>query len=103
MTETAYDKNHTDIMACIGYICVQWALLEQILLQTIFVMQDLESTEGEICFGGLDIQPRVNLAINLAKHQKAPKKIINELKEIISNYWTKHVINNINYCSLFSS
>jgi transcriptional/translational regulatory protein YebC/TACO1 len=61
---------------------MQWSLLEHILLHTIFAITDTEHKEGEIIFGGLDMQPRVNAAINLARHHKAPKDIIDRLKAI---------------------
>lgn len=69
-------------MSAIGYVCVQWSILEHVLLHAIFALTDMPHEQGEIAFGGMDIQPRVNAALNLARFQKAPRMIQSGLLEI---------------------
>ena len=57
----------------VGNICVQWAHLEYLLALAIWSLLRLDQETGKIVTGGLDIRPRLNMAINLAKHLKAPE------------------------------
>lgn len=59
------------IKVAIGEVCLQWARLEMALIGLICQIEPME-TETDILFGGLDIQPRVNMAISLAQHRKLP-------------------------------
>ncbi|NRD88778.1 hypothetical protein C8024_03880 [Sphingopyxis sp. BSNA05] len=73
---------HIKILTSIGYICVQWALLEYLVLHSIFAIVDMDEKQGDILFGGLDMQPRLNTALNLAKHHEAPEQITDQIKSI---------------------
>ena len=68
--------------AGIGHVCLQWALLETTLLAVLNVLENLPTDEGAIMFGGLDVHKRLNMAINLSAHHKAPPHIIRQLKDI---------------------
>ena len=72
----------------IGNIAAQWSHLEYKLAQTIWILLGLEEGTGKIVTGGLDMLPRINMAINLSRHLKAPRcltellvKIRKELQE----------------------
>jgi len=69
------------IRAAIGNVCLQWSRLEMIVLGLICTIEPIDLEKGYIMFGGLDILPRVNMAINLARHNKYPPQI---LKRIIA-------------------
>lgn len=69
-------------MAAIGHICLQWARLEMALLGVIYAIEDMPVEKGEIIFGGLDIKPRVNMAIGLARYSKVPQRIVRRLVEL---------------------
>ena len=79
MAKASHDEQ---VLGTIGYICVQWALLETLLIHSIFAMLDMPHKTGAIAFGGLDMLPRANMVINLARHFKAPKPITDRLVEI---------------------
>ena len=67
------------IKVTIGEVCLQWARLEMTLIGLICQIEPLETEKAFIIFGGLDIQPRVNMAINLARHNKVPPSIIKRI------------------------
>ena len=52
----------------IGNIAAQWSHLEYKLAQTIWILLGLEEGTGKIVTGGLDMLPRINMAINLSRH-----------------------------------
>ena len=56
------------IMAAIGHVCVQWALLENNLLAVLSAIEGMPVPQTTIVFGALDMKPRLNMAINLADH-----------------------------------
>jgi hypothetical protein len=64
----------------IGFICVAWAELENKFSQTIWATLRVDIETGKIITGGLDMVPRANMAINLARHKKAPRYIIKALE-----------------------
>lgn len=68
------------IMAGIGHICLQWARLEMALLAVIYAIEDMPSEKGHIIFGGLDMLPRANMAINLARYEKLPIRLIKRIE-----------------------
>lgn len=71
------------IMACIGYVCVQWALLENNLLGVLAASQNVTIDEAAILFGSLDMRPRLTKAIGLAEFHcwKQPlKKRLRDLR-----------------------
>jgi hypothetical protein len=64
----------------IGQICLHWSYLELLLATTIWNILKLDEDTGKIVTGGLDIEGRANMALNLAKHRKAPADVIAVLK-----------------------
>lgn len=80
MTETPrsiapFDKR----LAYIGNICTQWAGLEYKVAHCIWYLLSLDAETGKIVTGGLDMQPRLNMAINLARHLGGPKPLLDQL------------------------
>jgi hypothetical protein len=73
---------HLKIMGGIGHVCLQWALLETTLMAVLNLFVKLVPEEGAVVFGGLDMLGRLNMAINLADHHKAPFPIGQELRNI---------------------
>ena len=72
------------IMAGIGAVCVQWAVLEQMVLGVIATVEDQRLERVYLMFGGLDLRPRLNMAIALASDRNIPSPIISRLKSIRS-------------------
>lgn len=69
-------------MGGIGHVCLQMSLLELTLAHIIWAFLDLDHDTGAIVTGGLDILPRINMAINIAEHKKAPLPIKAGLRDI---------------------
>ena len=69
-------------MATVGYVCLQWSRLEMGILGVIYTIEDMPAEKGEIIFGGLDILPRVNMAINLARYAKLPPRFTKRLTNV---------------------
>lgn len=63
----------------IGMICKHWADIEYTLSLTIWHLLKLDPETGKIVTGGLDMQPRANMALNLARHTKQPPPFIKAL------------------------
>jgi hypothetical protein len=76
------DYNHAVIMAGIGYVCVQWALLETVAANVIWAFLTMDHETGAIVTGGLDLRPRLSMAIALAEHVKAPPHIKSGIRQI---------------------
>ena len=70
------------VMACIGYVCVQWSMLEQTILNFIGVVEKMQPEECYIAFGTLDIRPRLNMAIKLARYHNVKVSLIVRLEKI---------------------
>lgn len=70
------------VMACVGHVCIQWSLLEQTLIIILGTCQSIPPDEAAIVFGGLDMKPRLNLAINLAEHHKWPPPLVKRLRKL---------------------
>jgi hypothetical protein len=66
-------------LACVGRVCIEWATLEYHLANAIWFLVDLDKPTGRIVTGGLDMLPRLNMAINLARHKRADKLLISAL------------------------
>jgi len=69
-------------LSSIGHVCLQWSLLELTLLALLSNMEDMDIEKGEVIFGGLDIKPRVNMAISLGTRHKLPPPLLAELRAI---------------------
>ncbi len=64
----------------IGSICDQWSFVEYMLLRSMRKLCGFTDDEiGKILFGGLDMRPRVAMAIELARHFKAPAPFVTAL------------------------
>lgn len=72
----------TAFLASIGHVCLQWSLLELTLIAVLCAIEGIPDEKGDLIFGGLDMQPRINTAINLARYHKLPRPLINELVAI---------------------
>lgn len=59
-------------MAGIGHVCLQWALLEHLLLGCIAAVEGMPLEKTYIMFGGTDMIARCGIAINLARQAKLP-------------------------------
>ena len=70
------------IMACIGHVCVQWALLENNIIAVLCACQNIPTDEAAILFGSLDMKPRLNMAINLARYHKWPRNLVTNLENL---------------------
>lgn len=69
-------------LTCIGNICVQWSALEHQAACVIWSMLDINEGTGRFITGGMDLQPRLNVAIRIATHLGAPKEVLTDLKEV---------------------
>jgi hypothetical protein len=66
--------------AAIGLVCGEWSTLEYNLSIVIWRLLGLDPDTGKIVTGGLDLLPRVNMAINLARHVKQNRATIAALE-----------------------
>lgn len=66
-------------MASIGHVCVQWALLEHSLLSLIGTVEAMPLEKVYRIFGSLDMMPRCNMTINLARDAKAPTALVKRI------------------------
>ena len=69
-------------LSSIGHVCLQWSLLELTLLAFLSSLEEIDVEKGEIIFGGLDIKPRINMAITLATQHNLPLPMLKELRAI---------------------
>lgn len=69
-------------LSTIGHVCLQWSLLELTLLALLSDMEGIDLEKGEIIFGGLDIKPRINMAITLGTRHKLPPPMLKELRAV---------------------
>ena len=67
------------IKTCIADVCLQWSRLEMTIMGLICQIEPMEMEKAYIVFGGLDILPRINMAINLARFNKIPPPIIKRI------------------------
>lgn len=71
-----------DHLVKIGNICWQWSMLEFSVAGLIWRLLGIDPDTGKIVTGGLDMIPRLNMAINLARHMKAPRYVTDELAKV---------------------
>jgi hypothetical protein len=69
-------------LAGIGHVCLQWALLEQTVLAIIASAEDLPFDKVYTRYGGLDMQPRISMALKLAHEAKWPVRLTKKLEGI---------------------
>ena len=70
---------HLKIMAGIGGVCVQWALLEHLVLGMIATNENMTLDRVYLIFGSLDMKPRLDMAINLARASKTPEPLVKRI------------------------
>lgn len=63
-------------MIHIGNICGQWASVEYVLSILIWQLLKVDSETGKILTGGLDMMPKLNMAITLGNHLRAPRALV---------------------------
>lgn len=80
-TNAAAEQNA--FLCTIGHICLQWALLEQTILFIIGAIENVPIQKAFVMFAGLDMLPRLTMAINLAQEAKLPHlRFIKPLQDI---------------------
>ena len=79
MSDSPEVSDGVKMMTAIGHICLQWARLEMGLLGIIYTIEGMPMEKGEIIFGGLDILPRVGMALNLGRYAKIPPPMIKRI------------------------
>ncbi len=70
------------IYAGIGVVCVEWALLEHMMLGLISCAENTSLEKTYMMFGTLDMLPRINMALKLARHEKWPPKLSSRIEKI---------------------
>lgn len=70
------------VLAAIGQVCLQWARLEMTLIALLCTIDEVETERAYILFGGLDILPRVNAALNLARYRKIPPHLVRRIESV---------------------
>jgi hypothetical protein len=70
------------IMAAIGHVCLQWSRLEMAVLGLLVAIELTEFEKGALLFGHLDLQPRVNMALNLARAKKLPPPVLGRITAV---------------------
>lgn len=75
-------SEETKHFAAIGHICLQWALLEHTVLALIAAAEHMPMPKVHIIFGGLDMLPRVNMAITLARQARWPQHLVKRIEVI---------------------
>jgi hypothetical protein len=76
-----FDEPSSKRMAHIGGVCLQWSYLEYIIAAIIWKQLNLDISVGKIVTGGMDILPRLNMAINLCRELKTDKRVERALIE----------------------
>lgn len=79
-TNEANSAMHSLVL--IGNIAAQWSNLEYRIAIVIWILLGLKEETGKIVTGGLDMLPRVNMAIKLSRHLKCPRNLIDTLVKI---------------------
>lgn len=75
-------NDEVKIFAGIGVVCVEWALLEHIMLAIISSAENYSLEKTYMVFGGLDMLPRINLALKLTRHAKWPRTLSARIEAI---------------------
>jgi hypothetical protein len=70
-----FDEPSSKRMAHIGSLCLQWSYLEYIIAAIIWKQLNFDMPVGKIVTGGLDMLPRLNMAINLCRELKTDSRI----------------------------
>ena len=70
------------IFASIGHICLQWALLEHTVLALIAAAENMPMPKVHLVFGGMDMLPRMNMAVTLTEEAKWPLHLTKRVRAI---------------------
>lgn len=73
------NMGHLKVMAGIGGVCVQWSLLEHLVLGLIATNENMPTDRVYLIFGSLDMKPRLDMAINLARAGKTPVPLVQKI------------------------
>jgi len=68
--------------ATIGVVCLQWSLLEQMLLRVIACAENAPIDKIYLSYAGLDMMPRIGMALKLARYAKWPQPLIKRIEAI---------------------
>ena len=85
MVEPYSPNTEIKIYAGIGVICLQWSLLEMHLLRIIACTENAPIDKVFTAFAGLDMMPRINMAMRLARYAKWPQHLIKRIEAIRSD------------------
>ena len=76
------NMSHLKVMAGIGGVCVQWAFLEHLVLGMITTNEGMNLDRVYLMFGSLNMKPRLDMAINLARAAKTPVPLIQRIEAV---------------------
>jgi hypothetical protein len=80
------DLGYQSPIRLIGHVCIFWSQLENAIAKIIWRMLKIEDeTIGKIVTGGLDMRPRINMAVTLARHIGLPNDHIAILEQVRTN------------------
>ena len=82
MSQSPVITDEIKIYAGMGVVCVQWALLEHMVLAIISATENMPLDKVYIMFGGLDMLPRINMALRLSREAKWPAALTKRIEEI---------------------
>ncbi|QNO26371.1 hypothetical protein EEB18_016635 [Sphingopyxis sp. OPL5] len=76
------EDDQTAVMALIGYVCIQWAVLETTFLHLIGAIELMLPEEAYIVFAGLDCRQRISKSLVLSRHHKFPNRLTNRIEQL---------------------
>lgn len=82
MVKPSPPTDQVSFLAGIGNICLRWALLEHTILCIIGMIVERPAERAYVRFAGLDMIPRINMAITLADEAKWPLRFTKRLRAI---------------------
>lgn len=82
MTQTSPPTDMNSFLASVGHVCLQWSLLEHTILFIIGMGEEMPAEKACNRFAGLDMLPRLGMAISLAEEAKWPQRYTKRLRNI---------------------
>jgi hypothetical protein len=76
------EDDQTAVMALIGYVCIQWAVLETTFLHLIGAIELMLPEEAYLVFAGLDCRQRISKALVLSRHHKYPNRLTSRIEKL---------------------
>ncbi len=73
---------HLRVMAGVGHVCLQWSLLEHLILGLLATIERMDLDKVYLVFGSLDMKPRLDMSINLARAKKVPVSIVKRIEAV---------------------